>query len=120
MRQRIESEHRADDKGLPAGGTTTGCGITIEWQAGPLPHPDRLVGDPHKVFAEDIGANGAFVEGVIAAAIDRIMWYETVSEGRFANSANKKAIGLLSQALEALDERTKERMQRGVLGTHAA
>lgn len=118
MRQNIEGRHHVDGKGLPAGGTTAALGIAIKWQAGPLPHPDRLTGDPHKVFAEDIGANGAFVEGVIAAAIDRIAWYETVNQGRFSHPANKKAIDLLSQALEALDERTAERMQRGVLGTH--
>lgn len=119
MRQRIESAHRTDEQGLPSGGTTTGTGIRIEWQAGPLPHPDRLSGDPVAVLAEDVGANGAFVEGVIQAAIDRLAWYQVVSDGRFAHPANLEAIKYLSVALDVLDGRARERAARKVLGTHA-
>ena len=118
MRQVITSEHLADANGLPAGGTTVGLGIEIRWQAGPLPHPDRLTRDPVAVMAEDVGANGAFVEGVIQAAIDRIGWYQVVSGGRFACDENAMAVRSLELAIATLDSRTRQRAARGVLGTH--
>ena len=57
MLQRIHQDHHTDGNGNPTGGTTTGTGITIQWQDGPLGRGlDRK--EP----------NGAFVEGVIVAA----------------------------------------------------
>ncbi len=107
MRQDVISEHKTDGEGLPAGGYTVATGIDIHWQNGPLGrNGDRL--DP----------NGAFVEGVIQAAISRIEWYQTVSDGRFRCRENALAITKLEEALHWLEERTRAREARGVEGTH--
>lgn len=117
MRQKITSEHLVDENGLPAGGHTEGIGFAIDWQKGPIEHPDRLTG-PTTSLDVDVGASGAFVEGIIEAAIDRIRWYQTVSNGRFACRENNLAIRKLKDAIYFLDTRSFQRAQRGVLGTH--
>lgn len=108
MLQKIEGKHFLDEKGNPAGGTTTGRGISISWQNGPLGRG-----------AERLEPNGAFVEGVIAAAIDRIEHYQTASEGRFKCRENALAITKLEEALLWLQKRTMDREAREVEGTHA-
>jgi hypothetical protein len=55
MKQEIVERHDKDENGNPAGGTTEGVGIFIEWQNGPLGRG-----------ADRREPNGAFVEGVIA------------------------------------------------------
>lgn len=81
--------------------------LYIKWQEGPLGRgKDRL--EP----------NGAFVETVIAAAKQRIEFYQTASEGKFACQENEIAIGMLQNALDVLDKRTKRRETAGVEGTH--
>ncbi len=104
MRQEITAEHRNDDEGNPAGGLTTGTGIKINWQDGPLGRD-----------ADRQEPNGAFVEGVIAAAIDRLEWYQS---SQFKCAANEDALYHLEKALEDLDARTQEREKREVEGTH--
>lgn len=107
MLQKIEGTHHLDEKGNPAGGETHGRGIEIRWQNGPLGR-----GDDRKE------PNGAFVEGVIAAAIDRIEHYQTASEGRFKCRENALAITKLEEALLWLQKRTMDREARQVEGTH--
>ena len=104
MNQQIEGEHHVDAAGNPAGGTTTGCGISISWQNGPLA-VDGVRREP----------NGAFVEGVINAAIDRLECYQ---RSKFACDTNAMAIAHLKNAHEALMSRTRDREARGVEGTH--
>lgn len=104
MRQAIRSEHKLDQRGMPAGGSTTSTGLVIEWQNGPL-----------QVDGQRLEPTGCFVETVIAAALDRLEWYQ---EGDFACEANRLAIRRLGQALSELDLRTRERTARGVEGTH--
>ena len=108
MLQEFSALNYCDEPGLPAGGEVHGLGLDIIWQKGPLGEegPDRL--DP----------NGAFVETVIAAALQRIRWYQTVSDGRFQCFENRLAIECLETALDHLDARTKDRVERGVEGTH--
>jgi len=102
--QRIKSEHWTDDDGNPTGGITEGRGFTISWQNGPLGRGnDRR--EP----------NGAFVEGVIQAALDRLMFYQNT---RFRCPANERAVGHLRNALRVLHIRTVDRELRGVEGTH--
>lgn len=109
MLQKIEGKHNLDEKGNPAGGKTTGRGIEINWQNGPLGRG-----------TERLEPNGAFVEGVIAAAIDRIEHYQTASEGRFKCRENALAITKLEEALLWLQKRTMDREARQVEGTHTA
>jgi hypothetical protein len=86
------------------GGETEGTGIKIRWQRGPLGRGEEKQ-DP----------NGAFVEGVIQAAIDRLQHYQA---GKFRCNENGRAIMHLERALEELDNRTAEREGRQVEGTH--
>ena len=72
MNQQVTARHFYDENGNPAGGHTSGVGIEIEWQNGPLANPDGTRNEP----------SGAFVEGVIKAAIDRIRYYQ--GEGQYA------------------------------------
>jgi hypothetical protein len=100
----ITENHRVDGLGRPAGGTTTGLGIVIDWQNGPLA-VDGVRREP----------NGAFVEDVIDACIGRIEFYQA---GQFHGIHNAVALGHLKAALEVLNERTRDREDRGVEGTH--
>lgn len=98
-----------DANGNPSGGICDAIGMTITWQNGPLGR-----GEDRKV------PNGAFVETVIAAAKQRLEFYQTANDGKFSCVANAMAIAHLADALRVLDERTKEREARQVEGTHAA
>lgn len=104
MRQGFEATNRSDDKGRPAGGFVNGIGMAINWQDGPLGR-----GEDRKE------SNGAFVEDVIAAAKQRIEFYQ---ESEFACKENAMALSYLERALSILDDRTKEREARSVEGTH--
>lgn len=104
MQQVINQSHLADLEGNPAGGTTTGVGISIQWQNGPLGR-----GDDRKA------PNGAFVEGVIAAALGRLEYYQST---QFSCRENALAITKLQEALHWLNHRTAEREAREVEGTH--
>jgi hypothetical protein len=105
VRQPIYQDHRLDAEGRPAGGTTGGIGIEIQWQDGPLGRGE-----------ERIEPNGAFVEGVIQAAIGRLQFY---NDGPFRCRENSLAITHLEEALHWCDARTMAREERGVEGTHA-
>lgn len=107
MKQKLEEKHELDSEGNPAGGTTLGTGILIKWQNGPLGRgEDRK--DP----------NGAFVEGVIQAAIGRLEFYQTTSNRKFACRENAIALTHLETALLWLEKRTHDREEREVEGTH--
>ncbi len=109
MFQKIVGQHRVDSEGNPAGGETVGGGITIMWQDGPLGRG-----------SERKEPNGAFVEGVIAAAINRIHFYQVASDGKFKCRQNALAITKLEEALHWLEDRTRERERRKVEGEHKA
>ena len=104
MMQKIEQNHMKGNDGNPAGGTTTGMGITIRWQDGPLGRG-----------ADRKEPNGAFVEGVIQAAVGRLQFYQA---SRFACRENALALTKLEEALLWLGARTQLREARGVEGTH--
>lgn len=107
MKQKIIEDHVLDADGNPAGGATSGTGIAIVWQIGPLGRG-----------AERQEPNGAFVEGVIQAAIGRLQFYQTASGGRFACRENAIALTHLETALLWLNKRTADREAREVEGTH--
>ena len=98
------SDQWSDSNGNPAGGISCGKGFTISWQNGPLGR-----GDDRKE------PNGAFVETIIAAAKDRLEFYQ---RSKFACESNAIAIVALGTALTVLNERTKDRESRDVEGTH--
>ena len=104
MKQELVVLNSVDENGNPAGGHVVGTGIAISWQNGPLGRgTDRK--EP----------NGAFVEGVIEAAAQRIRHYQA---GKFACEHNAKALEHLEAALAQLQARTAEREARHVEGTH--
>jgi hypothetical protein len=123
MRQVIEQAHQLDGNGNPAGGETKGLGISIRWQDGPLvkgyhSEPVDPLGAPGQMrtVADRAEPNGAFVEGVIQAAIGRIQHYQS---GKFNCRENALALTKLEEALHWLDHRTRDRETRKVEGTHA-
>jgi hypothetical protein len=109
MLAKFEAENKIDKNGNPTGGTVVGVGLVISWQDGPLGRgEDRL--EP----------NGAFVETVIAAAKQRIEFYQAASNGKFFCEENAEAISHLNAALDSLNSRTVSREARQVEGTHSA
>jgi hypothetical protein len=104
MRSGFKSNHFTDSQGNPSGGTTFGNGFAIGWQNGPLGRD-----------ADRQEPNGAFVEDVIGAAIDRIEFYQ---RSKFKCDRNTKTLERLRAALESHESRTAEREARKVEGTH--
>ena len=99
-----ESINKLDTNGRPAGGTVRGVGLAIDWQNGPLGRD-----------AERIQPNGAFVETVIYAALQRIEHYQA---GQFKCRENALAITKLEEALHWLNSRTNRREAGKTEGTH--
>jgi hypothetical protein len=65
----------------------------------------------------EFGVNGITQEVLLAIVADRLQSFQ---KGPFASDLNAKALGFVEQAQEALLSRTRERMARGVEGTHKA
>jgi len=104
MMQKIVVENRVDAEGNPAGGIVTAKGIEIEWQSEPLGRGTNRK-EP----------NGAFVEGVLQAALQRLYFYQ---EGKFKCRENAIAITKIEEALMWCNKRTQDREVREVEGTH--
>lgn len=104
MKQMIVETHHVDANSNPTGGITTGTGIEIHWQDGSL---DR--GDDRRE------PNGAFVDGVVQAAIGRLQHYQS---SKFKCRENAIALTHLETALLWLQKRTADREAREVEGTH--
>jgi hypothetical protein len=109
MLGKFSSTNDTDDNGNPTGGNVRGVGLNIDWQNGPLGRGDGRQ-EP----------NGAFVETVIAAAVQRLQFYNEASEGRFRCRENSLAITHLEEALHWLNHRTAAREAREVEGLHVA
>lgn len=80
--------------------------LKIRWQNGP-----RGTSVPGVLLPP----NGAFVEDVIWAALQRLEFF---NEGKYRDRANSIAITKLEEALQALKNRQLERSYRGVEGKH--
>jgi len=93
--------HWFTQDGLPEGGHSWGCGFTIAWQRGPVQDGDE--------------PNGARVEDVLQAVLDRLELYQ---ESRLACPENALAVDYIGKALTALAARTADREARGVEGTY--
>lgn len=106
MNQKIQEQHDKDAAGNPTGGVTSGVGMEIRWQDSPLGRG-----------ANRKEPNGAFVEGVVAAAIGRLQFYQA---SKFSCRENAIALTHLETALLWLNKRTADREAREVEGTHTA
>ncbi len=105
MQAKFDASNDIDADGNPTGGVVTGIGLNVRWQKGPLGHG-----------LERSLPNGAFVETVIAAAVQRIEFYQA---SKFKCRENAVAITKLEEALMWLQKRTRDREARQVEGTHA-
>jgi hypothetical protein len=105
MLSKVFEDQWTDANGNPAGGISEGRGFTISWQNGPLGRG-----------ADRKEPNGAFVETVIDAVRLRLEFYQA---SQFNCETNAVAIHHLELALASLNERTAEREERAVEGTHA-
>lgn len=111
----IEATNEVDGAGNPTGGgvllyVNKGGddefpAVHIAWQDGPRGQADGTLADP----------NGAFVEDVIWAALQRLEFF---NESKYRDRANSLAITHLEQALQALKDRQLERSHRNVEGKH--
>ena len=63
----------------------------------------------------EAGANGLTHEALLAVLIDRLEGFQA---GEYACEENSIALNNLKFALDALQERTRKRMERGVEGTN--
>ena len=102
MTQKLKNKFKRPKSEDPTGGKTTGAGIDIKWQNG-----TRGVGEDRKPL------NGAEVEGVIKAAIDRLEFFQ---QSRSWCAENSYAIYYLSRAKRELRNRTKSRQKLGIEG----
>lgn len=75
--------------------------VLVEFQNGPI---------------AEAGVNGVTHEALLSILIDRLQGFQ---KGPYANDNNATALSHLEDAQTALQARTKERMARGVEGTHA-
>lgn len=104
MLQKVISENKTDTDGNPTGGHSKGVGIEINWQDGPLGRGESRN-----------GPNGAFVEGVIEAARQRLQFFQ---QSKFKCRENSLAITKLEESLHWLQHRTMDRENRQVEGEH--
>ena len=79
--------------------------LRVQWQNGPRGQEDGSLAEP----------NGAFVEDVLWAALQRLEFFQ---KGQYRDRANAIAITKIEEALQALHNRTLERAARGVEGKH--
>lgn len=79
--------------------------LIVNWQDGPRGQADGTLAEP----------NGAFVEDVLWAALQRLEFF---NESKYRDRANSLAITHIEQALQALKDRQLERSHRNVEGKH--
>jgi hypothetical protein len=102
--QKLDIQNKLDEKGIPTGGFVRGIGIAISWQDGPL-----------VMDGERKEQNGAYVEDVLGACLDRLKYYQNT---KFSCPENVLAVSELEGALKWLQRRTEDREKRRVEGIH--
>lgn len=100
----FDSQHWSTPESQPQGGCSYGVGFTISWQHGPLVREGKRY-----------APNGAFVEAIVGAAVDRLVFYQ---HSPYATTENDEAIEHLQAALRAMHRRTDDRVKRQVEGTY--
>ena len=108
-KQGFFEEHWVDESGNPAGGVSSGKGVTVSWQNGPL---GRVGSEERR------DPNGAFVEDVVGIAKGRFEFYQTASDGKFACEENAQCIALLAEVERICQQRTARREAARTEGTH--
>lgn len=85
--------------------------LIVKWQDGP-----RGTGETNADGSPKLAdPNGAFVEDVLWAALQRLEFF---NESKYRDRANSLAITHIEQALQALKDRQLERSHRNVEGKH--
>lgn len=114
----LVAENKVDDNANPTGGEvrleldTDNDGennfpvLLVKWQDGPRGQEGT---------DELLPPNGAFIEDVLWAALQRLEFF---NEGKYRDRGNSLAITHIEQALQALKDRQLERSYRGVEGKH--
>ena len=97
LRGQVISTFNQDKAGNPAGGVTNAQYLQVEWQSG------------------TVVRNGALLEDVIEAAIQRLRFFQGT---KFACRENALAITKLEEANMWLEQRTKNRVEQGVEDTY--
>ena len=98
--QAVYLENGYTDDGALHSGSAHGCGFSIVWQNGPT-------------GGTKDGRNGAFVEEVLAACVERLRAFQVT---RFEHTANAEATRLIGEAIDVLHDRQNDRVERGVYG----
>lgn len=98
MNAMMDELHERDLEGNVTGGLTTGIGLTIQWQDGPLEGGEQT---------------GAQVDDVLEAALGRLRAFQ---ETGFKCRENAIAITKIEEALMWQQRRTAGRVERGVEG----
>jgi len=102
--QKLQIQNKTDEEGIPTGGSVKGIGLDIHWQDGPLVKN-----------AVRSAQNGALVEDVLEACLDRLKYYQ---ETKFNCPENVLALSGIEEAIKWLRKRTEDREKRLVEGTH--
>lgn len=120
---KLVAENKVDDDANPTGGDvrldldTSGDGksdfpvLLVKWQDGPRGTGETNADGSPKLLPP----NGAFVEDVLWAALQRLEFFNA---GKYRDRANSLAITHIEQALQALKDRQLERSHRNVEGKH--
>lgn len=103
---KIVSANSLDDNENPTGGSVKGVGLEIQWQDGPRGQEGT---------DELLPPNGAFVEDVLYAALQRLEFF---NNSKFRCRENSLAITHIESALQVLKHRQVERSYRNVEGKH--
>ena len=111
----VKGHNKCDKDGNPAGGFATQHvkardrdeAFRIDWQDGPI---NRDAGEE---------PNGALVEDILDVCLHRLRFYQESKFQCYENAcAVSHAVSHIEKALEHLDDRRKDRAERGVLGKH--
>lgn len=108
---KLVAKNELDENENPTGGE-----VRLELSG----HPELLIkwqSKPRKVEGSDelLPPNGAFVEDVLWAALQRLEFF---NETKYRDRGNSLAITHIEQALQALKDRQLQRTYRGVEGEH--
>jgi hypothetical protein len=97
-------------------------GAHHHYQAWVEPHPSNERGFAADIFFQngpipETGVNGLTHEALLAIVADRLRSFQ---KGPYSCKANACALTHIEEAMHWLQQRTIERMRRGVEGTHTA